>query len=190
MLYVEVLYTCFHQHSPVMGKLHIRSEQPSDTEAIRTVHLEAFETSAEADIVDQLRQTCSERISLVALLSDRIVGHILFTPALTQTVTHQIKGMGLAPLAVLPDVQGQGIGSALTEAGLEEVRAAGYPFVAVLGHPTYYPRFGFEPTTDYGLISEYEGVPNEAFMLLAFDPLALQQAVGEICYRPEFSQAM
>ena len=168
----------------------IREEQPGDEASIRTVNRRAFETGMEADLVDRLRERCEERISLVAQLGDAVVGHILFTPALAEAGTRHIKGMGLAPMAVLPEYQGKGVGSALVRDGLEQVRAAGYPFVIVLGHPDYYPRFGFERADAYGLTSEYEGVPPEAFMIKVFDREALQGASGVVRYRPEFAETV
>jgi putative acetyltransferase len=165
----------------------IREEQPHDVAAIREINLRAFDTSAEADIVDLLRQRCAERLSLVAQLGDQLVGHILFTPAMAQAGAQPIKGMALAPLAVLPLYQQQGIGSALVRCGVEMVRAAGYPFLIVLGHPRYYPRFGFERASAYGLKSEYSGVPEEAFMIMVFEPEIVKLAFGEVRYQPEFA---
>lgn len=116
----------------------IRKEQPGDEAAVRRVNLLAFDGAAEADIVDQLRLACPEALSLVALDGDQIVGHILFTPAVIGTPGNQVDGMGLAPMSVLPEYQGQGIGSQLARTGLEMLRQAGQPFVIVLGHPHYY----------------------------------------------------
>lgn len=168
----------------------IREEQPGDVAAIREINLRAFDTGAEAAVVDLLRQNCTERLSLVAQLGDRLVGHILFTPVMAQAGAQPIKGMGLAPLAVLPPYQQQGIGSALVRRGVEMVREAGYPFLIVLGHPSYYPRFGFERAAAYGLKSEYSGVPEDAFMIMVFEPEAVKAASGEVRYRPEFAATM
>ena len=173
-----------------MPALLIREEQPDDVEAIRVVNRQAFETHVEADLVDRLRETCAERLSLVALRSDAVVGHILFTPALAQAGERSIKGMGLAPMAVLPNYQRQGIGTALVRRGLDMVREAGYPFVIVLGHPSYYPRFGFERAAAYGLHCEYQGVPEEAFMIRVLQPAVAEQMSGEVTYRPEFAAAL
>jgi putative acetyltransferase len=119
--------------------------------------------------VDKLRQICSSRISLVAISNDQIVGHILFTPIVIHGKERIVQGMGLAPMTVLPEFQRQGIGSRLVKAGLDVIEKTKYPFVIVLGHPTYYPRFGFVPASRYGITSEYENVPDEAFMILVFD---------------------
>jgi len=198
----------------------IREEQSGDAQQIRVVNHSAFGRTEEADLVDKLRQSCTNRISLVAISNDQIVGHILFTPLeiiprcssrrldleinpnsprefLTgfTPVTIQVKeriitGMGLAPMAVLPGFQRQGICSQMVKAGLEAAEKAKYPFVIVLGHPTFYPRFGFVPASRYGVKSEYENVPDEAFMILVFNQAALKGISGVAKYRPEFSSAI
>lgn len=168
----------------------IRPEQMGDVDQIRLVNTRAFGQTAEADVVDMLRQSCPEALSLVALWQEQIVGHILFTPAILETEGGRIGGVGLAPLAVLPEFQGRGIGSKLVEAGLAEIRQARPPFVIVLGHPEYYPRFGFVPASTYGVASEYDNVPDEAFMILVLDERALAGVSGVARYRPEFDAAM
>jgi putative acetyltransferase len=169
--------------------LTIRKEEVGDEEQIRLVNTHAFGQTAEADLVDELRETCPEGVSLVAVEGDRIVGYILFTPAVIENEEKVVRGMGLAPLAVLPEFQGQGIGSKLVEAGLEEMRQAKQPFVIVLGHPEYYPRFGVTRASGYGVVSEYENVPEEAFMILVFDEVALEGISGVGKYRAEFAAA-
>ena len=168
----------------------MREEQLEDTRQIQGVHQQAFGQTEEADIVNKLRQACTQRISLVAVSGEQIVGHILFTPVTIQAEERIIEGMGLAPMAVLPEFQRQGIGSRLVNAGVDIIKKAKYPFIVVLGHPTYYPRFGFVPASHYGIRSEYESVPDEAFMILAFDQAALKGISGVAKYRPEFSSAI
>ena len=170
--------------------LTIRPEQAGDAAQIRLVNTRAFGQPAEADVVDTLRRTCPAGLSLVALWQDRIVGHILFTPAVIEAEGGSIHGLGLAPLAVLPEFQRQGIGSKLVQAGLVEIKKAEYPFVIVLGHPEYYPRFGFVPASRYGVVTDYDNVPDEAFMILVFDEAALAGISGVGKYRPEFAAAM
>jgi putative acetyltransferase len=98
--------------------------------------------------------------------------------------------MGLAPMAVLPSHQRKGIGSRLVRHGLDHLRQSGCPFVIVLGHPEFYPRFGFEPASTYRLVSQWEGVPDAAFMVAVLDPGALPKKGGTARYRDEFDDAM
>ena len=170
-----------------MNLISIREEQPDDAAAIRALHTAAFEGEVEAAIVDRLREGCPDLLSLVAVDGERVVGHVLFSPV---TVDAGPVGMGLAPLAVLPEFQRRGIGSALVERGLATLRDRGCPFVIVLGHPEYYPRFGFERASVYGLASQWEGVPNEAFMALVFDAGAMARTGSVARYRAEFDEAM
>lgn len=167
----------------------IRPEAPADVAAIHAVNEHAFDTPAEADVVDELRRTCPDFISLVAAVEGAVVGHILFTPA-TVNGAPDVIGMGLAPMAVDPDSQGRGIGTQLVTRGLELLRERGCPFVIVLGHPEFYPRFGFELASVHGLTSQWEGVPDEAFLVLVFDPSAMNGVSGVARYRDEFDAAM
>src|SRR5512136_2884854 len=168
----------------------IRREQPGDEAQIYDVNLRAFGRMAEPEVVDMLRKTCPEGVSLVAEEGGRIVGHILFTPAVIEGDGCRVTGAGLAPLAVVPEFQRQGVGSALVAAGLDEMRRAGQPFVVLVGHPGYYPRFGFVRASQYGIRSEYEEVPDEAFMIIVFDEAKLQGIMGVAHERPEFAAAM
>lgn len=168
----------------------IREEQLGDAQQIRIVNQHAFDQNEEANLVDRLRQTCPNSISRVAVSKGQIVGHILFTPVKLEAKEKVIEGMGLAPMAVLPEFQRQGIGSQLVKAGLDVIEKAKYSFIIVLGHPTYYPRFGFVPASRYGIKSEYENVPDEAFLILIIDQAVLEGVSGIAKYRPEFSSAM
>ena len=170
-------------------QVEIRREAPGDVAQIRQVNELAFEGTAEANVIDRLRQICPDFISSVAVVDEQVVGHILFTPAWLETPDNQIAGMGLAPLAVLPDYQNQGIGGKLIRAGLSEIKAYGWPFVIVLGHPGYYPRFGFETAFKYGIRCEYPAVPEEAFMILIFDRGVLPRNGAIAHYQPEWAGA-
>jgi putative acetyltransferase len=167
----------------------IRIEGFEDASAIRAVNERAFGRPTEADIVDELRRTCGECLSLVAE-DEGIVGHILFTPAIVETSGRRVVGMGLAPMAVMPERQRQGIGSALVERGLQLLRERGCPFVIVLGHPEFYPRFGFERASAHGLACQWEGAPDEAFMVLILDRDAMDGVSGVAQYRAEFGAAV
>jgi putative acetyltransferase len=165
--------------------LCICRERPEDAAAIRQVNTLAFGRPDEANLVDALRASSKAVLSLVAVEDDRIVGHILFSPVTIDTGDRTLPALGLAPMAVVPERQRCGIGSRLVKAGLAQCRNAGYHCVVVLGHPTYYRRFGFVPASRYGLKSEYE-VPDEAFMVLARGEGALMGQGGLVRYQPEF----
>ncbi len=163
----------------------IREEQPADAAAIRYVNQAAFDTSTEADLVDSLRLQASPIVSLVADENGTIAGHILFSPV-TLSSEPTLPIMGLAPMAVLPERQRQGIGSALVRAGLEECRRRGVVALVVLGHAGYYPRFGFTPASAFGLVSEYD-VPDDVFMALELERGALSGRAGTIRYHSAFA---
>jgi putative acetyltransferase len=168
--------------------VEIREERPSDQAAIRELNTIAFADDAEANVIDKLRATCDGYLSFVAADRGVVVGHILFTPATLDGSS--LHGMGLAPMAVDPSLQKRGIGSLLVRHGLAHLRKSGCPFVIVLGHPDYYPRFGFERASHYGISSQWEGIPDEAFMIVVFDREAIPEAGGIARYRSEFDEAM
>ncbi len=163
----------------------IRAEKDTDRAAIHAVNAAAFPTPAEADLVDALRLQAHPLISLVAERDGTILGHILFSPVILEG-RPDLRIMGLAPMAVAPEHQRSGIGSALVQAGLDECRQRGFSAAVVLGHPEYYPRFGFSPAVRYGIRSEYD-VPDEVFMTIELVPGALREATGTIKYHPAFS---
>lgn len=163
----------------------VREESPADLPAVREVNERAFGTPLEASIVDALRGSAGS-ISLVATDGDRVVGHILFTPV-TVDSSGDLRVAGLAPMAVLPEHQRAGIGSRLVRDGLDACHRRGYAAVVVLGHPEYYPRFGFTRADTHGLSCEFP-VPPEAFMVLGLQPDALPRLSGTVRYRPEFAE--
>ena len=165
----------------------IRPERPEDASQVRHVNELAFGQPTEADLVDRLRQACTETLSLVAE-DEAVVGHILFTPVVIERPGRQVVGTGLAPMAVLPDRQRRGIGSQLVRRGLDMLRERGCAFVVVVGHPEYYPRFGFEPASTHGLACQWEGVPDPAFMVLVLDAHAMAGVSGVARYREEFNE--
>lgn len=164
---------------------------PRDQAAIQRVTSEAFAHSefghnGEAELVDRLRKNCERVVSLVALAEGEIVGHVLFTPAEIRTAERHGQGWGLGPLSVLPDRQKTGIGSALVREGFARLAADG-EFVVVLGHPEYYPRFGFVPAADFGVAHGFAGIPQEVFFLRVSQPhLTTLLRGGVAYYRPEF----
>lgn len=172
---------------PTVVMPFIRSEKPDDLTAIHRVNELAFGQPAEANLVEVLRRNGKVVISLVAVENDEVVGHILFSPATIEADDRIVNIVGLAPMAVLPAYQNRGIGSALVKAGLEECRKAGHAAVIVLGHPEYYPRFGFVPASRFGIKSEYD-VPDEVFMAMELQAGALVGCSGVAKYQPEFSE--
>jgi len=163
----------------------IRSEIDGDADRIRVVNQRAFGGPVEADIVDALRGAAGS-ISLVAIVDRLVAGHVLFTPVHIDAMAPGAAAAGLAPLAVLPEQQRRGVGSALVREGLAACRSAGYGIVVVLGHPGYYSRFGFVQASRVGLACEFPAPP-DAFMAVELVPGALAAASGTVQYHPRFS---
>ncbi len=131
--------------------LIVREETPADVAAIHGVNASAFETDAEARLVDALRDNGALTLSLVAELDGEVVGHIAFSPVVvTRADGSTTSGVGLAPMAVLPAHQRRGVGARLVAVGMARLRDAGHWFCVVLGHPEYYPRHGFVRASDCG----------------------------------------
>ena len=170
--------------------LTIRNEQPDDIVVVHALNETAFGQPTEATIVDAIRAACPDAVSLVAVDDGQIVGHIFFSPVFASSENGSVQAMGLGPMAVAPERQRQGIGSLLVHAGIDAMRKRNCPFIIVLGHPEYYPRFGFVPTSRHGLSCQWEGVPDEAFMILILDEVAIAGVSGTIRYRDEFDQEM
>jgi predicted N-acetyltransferase YhbS/GrpB-like predicted nucleotidyltransferase (UPF0157 family) len=169
------------------GERVVRPEIPTDHDGIAAVHRAAFGRAAEAALVEALRAEVPSRLSLVAAGRDGVQAHVLFTPV-TIDGWPDAPLMGLAPLAVAPAVQRQGLGAALVRAGLERCAEAGAVAVVVLGHPEYYPRFGFTRADGYGLGCEFPCRP-EAFMVCELRPGALSGRRGLVRYHAAFGAA-
>jgi putative acetyltransferase len=150
---------------------------------IRSIHEAAFGGLEEADLVDQLRTGGDVLISLVAELEGRIVGHVLFSRMWIETAGGLVSAVALAPVAVLPDQQRQGIGGRLIRFGLDLLRERGERIVIVVGHPDYYPQFGFSREKAWALESPF---PVEAFMALELSADALDGVRGRVVYPAAF----
>ena len=162
----------------------IRAEEQRDWAAVRAVNVSAFETPTEANLVDALREQAQPLVSLIAEDNGVIVGHIMFSPvSLAGHLEPRI--MGLPPMAIAPEHQRRGIGSALVRAGFERCKQLGFGAVVVLGHPAYYPRFGFSSSARFGIGCEYD-VPEEVFMVAELEAGFLDGATGKVKYHAAF----
>ena len=160
----------------------IRAETAADVAQIRDLNEQAFGQPGEAKLVDALRPW----ISLVAVnATDQVVGHILFTPISVESEGGAWSALGLAPMAVLPDHQRRGIGSTLVRAGLEACRDQGHTVVFVLGHPQFYPRFGFKAAPPLGLRCKWD-VPADVFMVAELEEQGIAGRTGLIHYDAAF----
>jgi putative acetyltransferase len=179
----------------------VRAEEERDRQAVFNVNARAFGRDNEARLVEALRRSPAfvRELSLVA--EDRppvpddgtaaepdpvVVGHVLFTKIAIRDGSRSHDALALAPLAVLPSHQRRGVGAALVHHGLEDARRLGHRVVIVVGHPEYYPRFGFAPASPLGIRAPFE-VRTEAFMALALQPGALRHVRGEVAYPTEFA---
>jgi putative acetyltransferase len=167
-----------------IARAHVREERPEDVAAIRNVNRRAFNQEQEGAIVDALRTNGAALLSLVATIDDEVVGHIMYSPA----SIGDVSGAALGPMAVAPEHQRHGIGSRLIEAGNRQLAADGCPFIVVVGHAEYYPRFGFTPASTYGIRCEWD-VPDEVFMVAVLDGVKMHGVTGLAGYRPEFTNA-
>jgi putative acetyltransferase len=165
------------------GGTRVRWERPDDLHAIRFVNEAAFGRSEEADLIDRLRVDGMVLASLVAEGEGRVVGHILFSRMWVETAGRSISCVALAPLAVLPDHQRRGIGGELVRFGLESLRVCGEHMVFVVGHPGYYPRFGFSSDRASVFSSPF---PPDAFMALELSPGVLDGVRGTVRYPDAF----
>lgn len=166
----------------MMPDITIRREQPGDYQGIDRINRMAFETDAEARLVGMLRDAGALVLSLVACGGEELLGHIAASPV---TINGRPGGVGLGPMAVLPGHQRQGIGGRLMRECLKELRSDNHDLVVLLGHPEYYPRFGFVPAGSFGITCSY-ACPPEAFMAQSLGGNALSLWAGVVRYHPAF----
>ncbi len=169
------------------GEVTIRPERSGDEAVIYEINRSAFNGDDEPKLVDAIRVSDGfiPTLSLVAEQEGRIVGHVLFSRAAIRTEDGEIPVLVLAPIAVLPEFQNRGIGSKLIYAGMEHARELGEKIVVLIGHPWYYPRFGFKPARPLG-IDYPTPIREEAFMVLELIPGALEGIRGTVAFPPAF----
>jgi putative acetyltransferase len=163
----------------------IRAEHAGDEVAVADLNDAAFGGTDESRLVELLRRSGHPTISLVATTRSEVVGHILFSPVVVDTSGPPIAALGLGPMAVMPAWQRRGIGSSLVKAGIDECASRGCQMVVVLGHPHFYPRFGFRPAHVLGLRSEF-AVPDDVFMAMELAGGVMMGRSGLVRYLPEF----
>ena len=169
------------------GNLRIRQERPGEEAVIYEVNRRAFGGDAEPELVESIRSAEGfiPELSLVAEQDAAIVGHILFSPVAIRTEAGDVPALTLAPVAVLPEFQNRRIGTALIEHGLARARELGHELVLLIGHPWYYPRFGFKPAGPLG-IKYPTRIREEVFMVYELVPGAIARAQGTLVYPPAF----
>jgi putative acetyltransferase len=167
--------------------MNIRPETEADFDAIAIVNTLAFHQTGESRLVRMLRESGDLSLSLVAEVDGELVGHLAFSPISIDGETADSIVAGAGPLAVAPDLQREGIGSALLIEGLKRIETKGFNAVVLLGHAAYYPRFGFAPASQFMLRCEYD-VPDEAFMAKELVPGALQGVHGVVHYHDAFGE--
>jgi putative acetyltransferase len=158
-------------------------EDPGELSRVRLINQAAFGRPDEADLIDQLREQEAVLLSLIAEVEQQAVGHILFSRMFIDTADGAMPAAALAPMAVLPSHQRQGIGASLIWRGLDLLRGAGEQAVIVLGHPEYYPRFGFSCEKARFLKSPF---PADAYMALELVAGALEGVRGRVRYPAAF----
>ena len=161
----------------------IRERMAADDAAIRRLNDDAFGGPFESRLIEDLRAAGLDAVELVAVEDDQIIGHILFSVLATTIDRQAVPALALAPMAVRPDRQHRGIGSALVRGGLDLARDRDWRAVIVLGHKGYYPRFGFSAVLARPLEAAFSG---DAFMALELVPGALQGKQGRVTYPPAF----
>ncbi len=168
------------------SKVTVRHANPDDWPAIADIHDAAFGGTSESALIAAIEQTGRPVISLLALAGSVAVGHVFFSPVHVQCAGSSISTLALAPMAVSPRLQRQGIGSQLVRSGLRACIEQACALVVVVGHPHFYPRFGFRPAAAMGLVSPYSAA-GDAFMALELVPGLLGGGAGVVEYPEEFA---
>jgi predicted N-acetyltransferase YhbS len=166
----------------------IRAETPNDYLSITQINDAAFGQKNEGLLVENLRKTPAfiPQLSLVAEFRNRLIGHLLFYPIEIKNEQEMFKTLALAPMSVLPEFQKKGIGEKLIRQGLKAAKKLGHKSVIVLGHPEYYPKFGFEPASRWGIKAPFP-VEDKYFMAQELSPGALENVHGVVVYHDEFN---
>lgn len=162
--------------------IQVRPERPDDHPAVFELNLRTFQRPMEAQLVERLRPVVKPLVSLVAVADQRLVGHILFTPAQIDG-SHQLLAMGIGPMAVHPERQRQGIGSRLLQVGIDACRIAAIELLFVVGDPAFYQRFGFRLAEPLGLRFHRDTSPH-SLLVTAIRPGILAGLRGVVQYPP------
>lgn len=173
-------------NQPQPADICCRREAPGDLLAIRSVVTAAFGCANEALLVDALRTAGALPLSGVVELDGRLIGHIAYSPVHIEWAGEISPALALAPMAVHPDYQRQGVGTVLLDWSLAECRRDGHDLVIVVGHAGFYSRFGFVPARPHGILCPFE-VPDEVFRVRELKADALRGRRGTVRYRPEFA---
>lgn len=170
-------------------KITIEAENKGDYEQITRLHTIAFKRDGEARLVEKLRKTPTyiPELSLVAKYRNMIVGHVLFYPIKINAYKKKCDSLALAPISVIPSFQNRKVGSRLIKEGLEKARKLGFKSVIVVGHPEYYPRFGFEKASKYGISAPFNAPDNVVFAI-ELEKDGLKNCSGTIEYPSEFNE--
>ena len=171
-------------------EIEIRKETKNDFSDVYNLNEVAFEQDAESKLIGLLREREDfiPELSNVALIDNNIVGHILFTKIIiSDNNGNEFDSLALAPMAVIPEFQGRGVGGKLIKNGLNTARSLGYKSVIVLGHKDYYPKFGFEMASKWNIKAPFN-VPDEVFMAIELVENSLENVSGIVKYPKEFEE--
>jgi Predicted acetyltransferase len=167
----------------------IRTEKENDHKPIYDVNKLAFQQEDESKLIEKIRkgENFIPKLSIVAEIDNRIVGHILFSK-IKIIGDSDYESLALAPMAVIPEFQRRGVGSELIKNGLDKAKKLGFDSIIVLGHKEYYPKFGFQRASKWGIKCPFE-VPDEVFMAIELTEKALEGKAGTVEYPDEFNEA-